>query len=111
VRDRVGATVASEEALAYTGGFFGAFGPDGLAGVIAVARHWRTKYGAELVANWGTMLQFHVNRPPTTIKDAFDLAHEQAVLAPDTTILPNVSLRDHARALLGRTEWFLHERP
>jgi hypothetical protein len=100
-----------EEALAYTGGFFGARPPHGLAGVIALAGAWRTEYGAELVANWGTMLQFSVSQPPTTIGTAFRLAHEQVVLAPCTTIPQGVSLRAHARALLGRTEWFLHERP
>jgi hypothetical protein len=96
-------TALSEEALAYTG-FFRAYGPHALAGVIAVARHWRIRHGAELVASWGTMLRFIVGQPPTTVSDAFRLAHEQEVVAPCTTILPGVSLRDHARALLSRTE-------
>jgi hypothetical protein len=98
------------DALAYTG-FFGAYGPSGLPGLIAVARDWSARYGAELVTNWGTMLWFAVSRPPEDIDDAFRLAHEHTVLAPCTTILPGVSTRDHARALLGRDRWFLHERP
>jgi hypothetical protein len=40
-------------------------------------RSWRERYGAELVASWGTMLQLSVNAPPADLQDAFELAVEQ----------------------------------
>lgn len=78
---------------------------------IAMLRWWHEKYGAELVAHYGTMLHFSVNRRPATIDEAFRLAREQEALAPCTTALPGISLRDHARTLLTADKWFLHERP
>jgi len=79
--------------------------------VIAALRGWNGRYGAELVAHYGTMLHLNVARPPSTIEAAFDLALEQQAIAPCTTALPGVSLRDHARSLIGAETWFLHERP
>ncbi len=74
-------------------------------------KQWHQQYGAELVCHYGTMLQFIVGRPPTTLEEAFQLAWEQETLAECTTILPGVCLRDHARSLLTVDRWFLHERP
>jgi hypothetical protein len=78
---------------------------------IAMLRWWNEKYGAELVAHLGTMLHFNVKRKPENIDEAFRLAWEQEALAPCTTALPGISLRDHARTLLKAGKWFLHERP
>lgn len=78
---------------------------------IAMLRWWNEKYGAELVAHYGTMLNIQVANRPATIDEAFRLAWEQEALAPCTTALPGESLRDHARALLKVHRWFLHERP
>ncbi|MCU1691160.1 MAG: hypothetical protein JWM64_251 [Frankiales bacterium] len=36
------------------------------AGLVAVQREWQQRYGAELVAHWGTMLQYVVGRPRPT---------------------------------------------
>ena len=74
-------------------------------------RQWHQKYGAELVCHYGTMLQLKVQSRPSTPEEAFELAWQQESLAPCTTILPGVSLREHARALLMVDRWFLHERP
>ncbi|MEL6894154.1 MAG: DUF4253 domain-containing protein, partial [Actinomycetota bacterium] len=79
--------------------------------LLALVRSWNRRFGAELVAHYGTMLKFIVERPPSSIDDAFQLACEQYWVAPCTTALPGVSLRDHARALLDRPTWFMHERP
>jgi hypothetical protein len=79
--------------------------------IVALLREWHTKYGAELVAHFGTMLQLNVMRQPQTAEDAFHLAWQQHMIAPCTTILPGVSPRDHARALLKTKQWFLHQRP
>lgn len=101
---------APEDALAYES-FFGAAGAGRHEALIAVVRSWRERFGATLYANWGTMLQFVVDRPPTELDTAFDLAAEQVRVAPCTTLLPGETIRSHARALLGRGTWFLHERP
>lgn len=37
---------------------------------IALGRSWERRFGAELVAHYGTMLQRLVSRPPETIQDA-----------------------------------------
>ena len=78
---------------------------------IAMLRWWREKYGAELVAHYGTMLHIAITRRPSSIEEAFRLAWEQEAFAPCTTALPGESLRDHARALMQADKWFLHERP
>jgi hypothetical protein len=79
--------------------------------LIALLRYWNQKYGAELVAHYSTMLQLVVDRLPNSSSEALQLAYEQEVIAPCTTILPGVSLRNHARELLHSKQWFLHERP
>lgn len=79
--------------------------------VVALLKEWNDRYGAELVAHYGTMLQFQTTRRPQTAEEAFHLAWQQHLIAPCTTILPGVSVRDHARALLHTNQWFLHERP
>jgi hypothetical protein len=103
-------TAASEEALAYVS-FYGGEGPGGHERWIALLRSWRERYGAEMVACWGTMLQLQVSAPPQTLDEAFELAVEQSLATPCTLALPGVSIRDHARTLMGRREWFIHERP
>ena len=80
-----------------------------VARLVAVVRSWHQRFGAELVANWVTMLQFVVTRPPLTADEAWRLALEQAAVAPYT--MRGFPLRDHARALVGRERWFLHNRP
>ena len=101
---------ASEDVAAYVP-FYGAWDAPGHAALVAVLRGWRERWGAELVAAWGTMLQLAVERPPQDRDAALELAGQQRIVAPDTLRLPGVSRRAHAEALAGREEWFLHERP
>lgn len=100
-------TSNSWETLAYMH-FYGAMNS---AEDIAILKHWHDRYGAELVAHYGTMLQFYVTNKPQNLTEAFELASEQYEFAFDTFILPGVSIREHARALLHIDRWFLHERP
>lgn len=79
--------------------------------IVALLRQWHEKYGAQLVAHYGTMLHLTVSRRPSSIEEAFELAWQQETISPCTTILAGVSLRNHARALLHTDRWFLHERP
>ena len=90
--------------------FFGAES-SGSPLLIASLRSWQQRFGAELVAHYGTMLQFLVTRPPADFDQALHVAWEHERLAECTTVLPGVALRDHARALLELDRWFLHERP
>ena len=78
----------------------------------AVLRRWHQRHGAELAANWGTMVQLVVRRPPSTIEEAWTVAYETSLLWPDTAGGANgVATRSHARDLVGRPDWFLHFRP
>ena len=79
--------------------------------VIAMLKRWQQNHGAELVCHYGTMLQLQVQQRPSTIDLAIELAREQELLAPCTTVLPGVTLLDHALALMATNRWFLHERP
>lgn len=78
---------------------------------IALGRQWSRRFGAELVANFGTMLQCLVTSPPETIDDAWELARQHDLIAPCTLALPGIRLRHYAVGLLGCDRWFLHERP
>ena len=100
-------TLNSWETLAYIH-FFGATNS---AEDIAILKYWYDRYGAELVAHYGTMLQFCVRNKPQTLMEAYELAAQHYEFAPCTLILPGVSIREHARALLHIERWFLHERP
>lgn len=102
-------TLNSWDALAYLHWYAGCSAGSDTA--IAFLKHWHQRYQAELVCHYGTMLQLQIGKRPTTPDEAFQLAWEQEALAECTTILPGVSLRDHARALLQVDRWFLHERP
>lgn len=91
--------------------FFGAEGEGRRERLVAVMRTWDERWGAELVAHWGTMLEFVVARPPTTVAEAFPVAVAHDLLARSTLRPAGLSVRDHARALVNRTSWFLHDRP
>lgn len=79
--------------------------------LIALFARWRAAYGAEIVANWRTMLQLVARRPPKSWEQALRLAWEQEFIAECTTILPGVSVEEHAKTLMSVDRWFLHERP
>jgi len=78
---------------------------------IPLLQKWHQFYEADLVCHYGTMLQLLVGKRPSTPQEAFKLASEQVLLAPCTTLLSGVSIRDHARSLLKINRWFIHERP
>lgn len=71
----------------------------------------RFGYQIELVCHYGTMLQLKTKNKPKTCQEALQLAIEQEIIAPCTTMLPGISLEDHACALLKSDYWFFHERP
>lgn len=97
------------DALAYIH-YFGS-SPLGSEYYVALGRSWQQRFGAELVAHYGTMLQVVAPRRPTTMNAALELAREHDLAALDTLSRTGVSLRAHARFLLGHDRWFLHQRP
>lgn len=78
---------------------------------VSLLHRWHRRWKAAVSAHFGTLLDFQVGDPPTSARDVLAVSIEQAVLAHCTTLLPGVSVRDHARALAGRSAWHLHERP
>ena len=101
-------TASSWEALAYLH-WFGAYA--GTEKYIALGKTWQARFGAELVAHYGTILQSIVERPPGDVATALDLALEHDLVAPCTLALPGISVHHYATALVNDTRWFLHERP
>jgi len=87
------------------------FGDPDPAVLVALCRRWQERWGAEIVAHYGTMLEFSVLRPPTTFEEALAPAREQIAVAADTTVLPGVPFAEHVTSLVGRSNWFLHSRP
>ena len=83
--------------------YFGGAGP----ALVAAGREWHEDYSAELVAAWGTMLQFIAPRRPVSLDDAWRLAGQQLRVGGSL----QVDRDDLALALLRTDFWFLHERP
>lgn len=77
--------------------------------LIAVLHDWHDRFGAELVAHWGTILQFTISRRPPNPGAAWRVALEHELIAPYT--LHQLPIREHARTLLRAERWLLHERP
>lgn len=100
---------SSWEALAYLN-WYGT-SDFGAENYIALGKTWEERFGAELVAHYGTMLQCLVSRPPDNFSAAFPLAREHDLAGPCTLALPGIIVRDYAEALVHWDRWFLHERP
>lgn len=83
----------------------------GIAETIALGRRWEKRYGAELVAHLGTMLECLVARPPADLATATDVAREQFAVAADTFYLPGEPPASVAPALIDADRWLLHQRP
>ncbi|NND01682.1 MAG: DUF4253 domain-containing protein [Acidimicrobiia bacterium] len=85
--------------------------PDWIEPLGADLAAWHRDFGAELIANYGTMLQFVVNDPPRDLDTAYQLAKEHDLVATSTLPAPGLTRRHYAADLIGRTRWFLHDRP
>jgi hypothetical protein len=83
------------------------FGEDDDEVLAACLRRWHQTWGAELVASWGTMLQFVTTRRPDFGPEAWGLAREQLGLGGSLQI-PQIAL---AWDLAHTNTWFLHDRP
>ncbi len=85
-------------------GYFGSPDPTWLS---AAQRQWHDRWGAEVVASWGTMLQFAVGRRPEPGDQAWELAG-QLKRVGGSLQMPRWML---ALALPHSGTWFLHDRP
>ncbi len=74
-------------------------------------RCWAEDFGAELIADYGTMLEFVVTRPPTDLDTAYRLAIEHNTAGNATLAPAGISPRHYAADLVGLTRWHLHDRP
>lgn len=79
--------------------------------LVAAARRWYERYGAEPVAALGVMTWLRVARPPTDPDDAWRLACEHYTLAENTLATPAVPLRRHAHLLPHLDRWVLFSGP
>ncbi|MEV4490042.1 DUF4253 domain-containing protein [Micromonospora coxensis] len=79
--------------------------------LVAAARHWHERYGAEPVAAWEVTTWLTVARPPTDPEEAWRLALQHYALAENTIATPAVTLREHAHLLPRLDRWVLFSRP
>ncbi|RZS77549.1 uncharacterized protein DUF4253 [Motilibacter rhizosphaerae] len=70
-------------------------------------RDWAERWGAELVASWGTMRQFLVARRPSVGEEAWTVAGQLLAAGPSL----QVDQWELALALTQGDAWFLHDRP
>jgi hypothetical protein len=87
--------------------FHGAYDHERVGALAGAQREWQERWGAELVASWGTMLQLVVDRPPQDPRDAWTVAGQ--LLAVGGSL--QLSRSELALALPGSDAWFLHDRP
>ncbi|MGB2571725.1 DUF4253 domain-containing protein [Micromonospora citrea] len=79
--------------------------------LVAAARHWHERYGAEPVAALEVTTWLTVARPPTDPEEAWRLALAHYTLAENTLATPAVTLREHAHLLPHLDRWVLFSRP
>ncbi|NER82079.1 MAG: DUF4253 domain-containing protein [Leptolyngbya sp. SIO1D8] len=97
----------SWESLAYIH-WWGA-GEIGTPNLMSLLKKWHMEFGTELFSDDGVLLQFIVNKPPSNLAAAFELAWEQNTVTSWTTEWLN--LRDHTRSLQSLNRWVLFDRP
>ena len=72
----------------------------------AFFKRWGDQYGATVTTVAGDVVEFSVERPPTTDAEALTLAKEQFIYCPDTVFQGHGSVGDLAAALKGAASWF-----
>jgi hypothetical protein len=51
--------------------------------MVAVARHWSEKYGADICALGNGTIEFRVEHPPADLRDALELVREQMLFCDE----------------------------
>ena len=78
--------------------------------LIKAAKGWHERFGAECVLI-SPFTQLRVDRPPSDVWTAWEIAREHFELARDTLVLPGTRVRDYARALMKARYWELKSKP
>ncbi len=89
--------------------YFGAACSNGSEAWAAAMIQWNRQWGAELVAGWGTMLQYVVRRQPPPGDRAWELAGQ--LMALGGSLMMGMEQWQLACALSVGDAWFLHDRP
>ena len=76
---------------------------DEIAQYSAVLGKWEERYGARVVALFGSYLVCSVARPPRTLNQALTLAAEQLAFCPDQSGLESIEIQ--AESLIGTSLW------
>ncbi len=87
--------------------YFGADRDNGIPALAAAIWQWEQRWGAALIAAWGTMLQFTAQRRPQPGPPAWELAGEQLAVGGSL----QCEQWQLAIALTRGDAWFLHDRP
>lgn len=73
---------------------------------VAILSHWKAAYDADLVAIAGDIMEFAVQKPPTTRAAALQLAHEQGAFCDDIIYQGVGTLARLAEGLLDAPVWY-----
>lgn len=73
---------------------------------MALALHWRDRYGAEIVTVSGAIIEYVVARPPATDEQAAELALQQFLYCEDIVLQGVGSVATLARVLRHSTRWY-----
>ncbi len=102
-------TSKAHGAAAFTS-YWGASGPGGAEDLVRILRSWHERFGAELVANWYTVLQFVVDRPPRSPEQAWSLVDEHLCIGQDLASSGNTP-RWYVYQVLYEPTWLIHDHP
>ncbi len=83
----------------------------GSAAFCALARHWQERHQAIIIGIDNCTIEWHVGKPPKTLKEALQLAILHDALAPSMLGQPGIDVWQYALSLLGRKRWCLWESP
>lgn len=72
----------------------------------AVARYWRSRYGARIAVLTSDVIEFTVERPPSTDAEALELAWQQYIYCSDIVDQGVGSVATLAKALRSSTHWY-----
>ena len=72
----------------------------------ALHRRWQERFGSEIVAVTGDVIETRVARPPTDASRAISLAREQFIYAPDIVLQGTEDLASLAATVLGGRSWY-----
>jgi hypothetical protein len=87
--------------------YYGATCEDERRALCAALWQWERRWGAELVASWGTMLQLVVGRQPAAGEQAWELAGQLKAVGGSLQFEQWML----ALAVSRSDAWFLHDRP